>query len=372
MSQSLRRETTDFLRDYGATHISVEPGGKHPKIRFTFKGKDHSIVIPGTASDYRALENQKADIRRLLGDPMTPTLRKKRKLEDMVPAVVSNAVRQEASRHSAMHHGSHRLGPFPDIHNKPGTFLSIFKGEIECEPAYQRELNKSAVARIAVNWSWPACGVLLVSKRAGKYYVFDGQHRWAAAKERADVNMLPCMLFEALDLKAEASGFIAANTERRAMYLADQFKALLISDDEQAKKIEELVKSIKRRVERQSGPHTVSCVSEIMSALRMDEAALRRIWHLVGQIAEGNILQSRLLKGIFSLESRMPKGVSLSDARFSAKLIAAGNEAILHSIRDVVAIEGNAGRRPCATGVLRLINKGSRSPLQVNLEGMRR
>lgn len=364
MSASLHREVTDFLKGYGAKNVRIVPGGKHPRIYYNFKGEEHFTVVPGTASDHRAIANQLADIKRELGAPVLAPVLQKRKLEDMTP---KQAVRgNDGPRHFA---------PFV---NAPGSFEMLSLHDLKIDERYQRKVNKAAVERIARNWSWPSCGVLLVSRReqpaGGGYYVFDGQHRLEAARLSAssswgqEIQALPCLVFNALPFKDEAIGFLGANTERRVMYLSHQYNALIVAGDEVALKAEELAQVAKRKISHQASPTTISCVARVMQSIRTDEAALRRVWPVICALLQGVIFHERIVKGVFELERRMPDNRSLAETRFMERLLTIGADTIIREIRNVAAIEGNAGQRVVAMGVCRAFNKGNKAPLRISFD----
>jgi hypothetical protein len=63
------RELTEFLRnEYGADRFEMQPGGKHPKLKFRCHGSEYSYVV-GSPSDVRAIKNIEADLKRILGPP---------------------------------------------------------------------------------------------------------------------------------------------------------------------------------------------------------------------------------------------------------------------------------------------------------------
>lgn len=86
MSSDYQREIIGFLKGYGATGVFVVPGGKHPSLRFEFKGKARRFTIAKTPSDNRATLNTIADLTRMLGpsDAVVPEA-ESRRLEDMLP-----------------------------------------------------------------------------------------------------------------------------------------------------------------------------------------------------------------------------------------------------------------------------------------------
>jgi hypothetical protein len=81
-------------------------------------------------------------------------------------------------------------------------------------------------------WDWGLCQPLYVSRRAdGGLYVVDGQHRLSAAKLRADIWQLPCVVRAFESAEQEAAAFVALNQERRPLNKLQIFKAALAAGD---------------------------------------------------------------------------------------------------------------------------------------------
>lgn len=103
------------------------------------------------------------------------------------------------------------------------------------DDTYQRSIEGGAsrklIIKIAENWDWRLCLPLLVSRREGKLYVIDGQHRKEAAELRGDIPHLPVVVFDFDDPKAEAELFVEANRSRRAMSKLDDFHAAVVAGD---------------------------------------------------------------------------------------------------------------------------------------------
>ncbi len=114
----------------------------------------------------------------------------------------------------------------------------VAPAQLHIDAAYQRSIesreSQSLIRQIAAQWRWDLCQVLVVSRRDGKLYVIDGQHRFEAAKLRGDIDELPCIVGEYEDLQQEAAAFTAINTKRNALTSLDKFKGKLASGDEAA------------------------------------------------------------------------------------------------------------------------------------------
>lgn len=110
------------------------------------------------------------------------------------------------------------------------------------DEAYQRSLEASnsvtLIRRIAMHWDWGLCQPLFVARRDdGKLYVVDGQHRLEAAKLRADIWQLPCVVTSFETSADEAAAFVALNQQRRPLTQLDLFKAALAAGDFESSQI---------------------------------------------------------------------------------------------------------------------------------------
>jgi hypothetical protein len=107
--------------------------------------------------------------------------------------------------------------------------------QLEIDPRYQRSIengeSQALIADIALNWHWGRAQVLTVSRRDGRLFVVDGQHRLAAAKLRGDIQQLPCLIEEFSDVVEEAQLFNDLNDRRRPVNAIDKFRAALVAGD---------------------------------------------------------------------------------------------------------------------------------------------
>ena len=73
MRNELLGSLIDELARFGVTQWMVDQRGKHPKLRFSFAGRDISIVYPCSSSDHRARDNAVSQLRRVVGIRKIPT-----------------------------------------------------------------------------------------------------------------------------------------------------------------------------------------------------------------------------------------------------------------------------------------------------------
>jgi hypothetical protein len=82
------RELIEFLRtEYGAEDCFVQGGGKHNKLKFRCHGSEYSYIL-GEPSDFRAIRNIHADLKRKLGEPQSHQ-RKALSLEETIDMVTN-------------------------------------------------------------------------------------------------------------------------------------------------------------------------------------------------------------------------------------------------------------------------------------------
>lgn len=107
--------------------------------------------------------------------------------------------------------------------------------QLEVDPSYQRSIengeSQALIAEIATNWHWGRAQHLTVSRRDGKLFVVDGQHRLAAAKMRGDIQQLPCLIEEFANVAEEAQLFNDLNDRRRPVSAIDKFRAAIVAGD---------------------------------------------------------------------------------------------------------------------------------------------
>jgi hypothetical protein len=243
--------------------------------------------------------------------------------------------------------------------------MMLPKEELYIDQVYQRKPNDKLIGRIAANWSWVSCGCLHVAQRSIKdrFFIFDGQHRFEAARMLDFVKELPCIIFELEDVRDEALGFLAVNTERRIPNMADQFKALIMSGDQAAMILRDAGLRINRTIGAPSGKDHISCVSDCIRQIRYNDGSFVRMFPVLSELCEGEAMTGRLVRGMSYLERYMPKGQSLADERWRRRIVRVGYLEISKSIRETSAFEGQGNDKVCAEGILRAINKNLREKL---------
>jgi hypothetical protein len=275
------------------------------------------------------------------------------------------------------------------VADKPGFYMEIDKTLLDVDDSYQRRVkeNSSKVLDIANRWSWIACGCIIVGWRdafpspidaqarlraainrgaVDIFFVIDGQHRVRGALKRSDINNLPCMVFECEETKTEAIGFFTINVVRTGMHSTEVFKAKLTGEDPLALRTQEIVKRAGRHVARHAGPDTFSAVSTVNKCLEKDEQTLLRIWPLLMEICEGQVMSHKLISGFWTLERRLaPAGISVTDAKWSKRAVKIGAGGFSKAMTNAAIYYGKGGEKVCCDGIAQALNKGMRSKLSL-------
>lgn len=250
------------------------------------------------------------------------------------------------------------------IKDQPGALQWLPKAVLIVDASYQREARLKRVLKIAQSWSHIACGVIVVAKRSdGRHYVIDGQHRVAAACKRADIQQLPCIVFETTDTKQEAAGFVDANTLRRMPTTVEKWRALLLRGDSTATFVDALITNSGRTVSASAGVATVRCLSALTLLADQDRDALARVWPLITDVCLGQVMQERIPVGLCYIETHLPQGESLVDKRWRERVLRVGYQPLLEATKRASSFYQRGGAKIWGQGMVEALNKGTRIPI---------
>jgi len=253
------------------------------------------------------------------------------------------------------------------ILDAPPEFALIPKEQLQVDHAYQRGLSAKRIKDTASAWSWAACGALKVALRPdGEWFVFDGQHRLAAALLRHDVKALPCLVYEMKTVREEAAGFLAQTTSK-PMTVIERFKALLMVQDPVATMVKNLLdrNQITLRGGVKPGDKAIGCAAELLHWGKNDPETLKKVWPLMVQVIEhGGMVTDKLLRAFVYLEQRIEND-SLTERRWRKRLGSIRPADLLDGIAKANALDGGTQARSCAAGVLAVLNRGLQRRLLV-------
>ena len=249
------------------------------------------------------------------------------------------------------------------VQDGQGELRSVSKHDLTVDYAsYQRMANYSKTLLLARDWSWIACGALIVASRDGKLHVVDGGHRLVAAMKRDDITVLPCVVFKTQEIGQEAKGFLQANTARKPITIVDTFRASLIVKDPAAVLVNDLLETTGMYLGGGGKEvNSVRCVGVLIKHARSDSALLQKMWPLFVQLHATIALKERIVDGLMYLEKNAAGGASLLDSKWKARLLSVGAEELIQAAGRAAAFYTKGGARVWATGMLEAINKGHRN-----------
>lgn len=241
----------------------------------------------------------------------------------------------------------------------PGQFVLIDKNALRINDAYQRDANTAKIVQITKEWSWIACGAIIVASRSGEYWVIDGQHRVMSAIRRSDISAMPCLVFETQDVKEEAIGFLSANTNRKPISAIGKQKALVACGDPVAVMVQRTFLELGVKLKKCANhPNELQCVSWCMKAAAKNATLFREVLKLVSEcsIASGDGIHERVLAGLFYIAENS-ESVTL-EKRMVDRIKMKGIASLRKSAIKASAYYAAGGAKIWANGILDELNKG--------------
>lgn len=108
---------------------------------------------------------------------------------------------------------------------------------------YQRPLDEALVRKIVAHWNSNLMNLPKVSRRDGKYYVFDGQHTIEALKLKNNGKDLdiPCRIYSGMTYEDEARLFAAQNGISKNVTTMQKLRALYEAKDPDVVRVTDIV-----------------------------------------------------------------------------------------------------------------------------------
>jgi hypothetical protein len=252
------------------------------------------------------------------------------------------------------------------IKDAQGELQCHHKDSLQIDKTYQRDGSDAKIGRMTQNWSWLACGVLIVARRPDRsLWVIDGQHRLLAARRHSGIQLLPCIVFEAAEVSIEARGFLDVNGNRKPVTAMQKQRALVAVGDEIAVFIEQEVLDCGLVLDKHS-PNGVAFVSMLKKcAAQNRDNFTKTLQACAGLCLFENVKpHARLFAGLWHLQRAIG---GLDDARFVARINAIGARRLIDAANRAAALVGHGQNSVLANGMLAEINKGLRH--KFTLEG---
>ncbi len=169
---------------------------------------------------------------------------------------------------------------------------------LHVDDAYQRIVRSGHVDKIAAAYDPHLFGFLTVNDRSGALYVIDGQHRLEVAKT-IGLKTVPCQVFTGLSGQEEAGLFYALNLTRLRVNSFERFNALRYHGDEDALRIDALVRSHGWKVGPSYAPGVINALSAVEGIYNRDGAEgldetftfIKETWNGSDRATEGQMIR---------------------------------------------------------------------------------
>lgn len=191
----------------------------------------------------------------------------------------------------------------------PGELRWINKRDINTDyDSYQRELTQK-VDTICRNLDFMAFGCLTIARRKdGSLWVVDGNNRLHAALRRSDIENVPCIVFDVVDVCREAQGFIGANQQRKPVTAMEKFRAMKTAGSVGHEIVTRLLEELGMYVDPDKDDHrAVRCVSQLLAVVeKYGEEESRMIFTAVHAFTGGKCRWTKqIVQGFAWLHKRV-------------------------------------------------------------------
>lgn len=242
--------------------------------------------------------------------------------------------------------------------DQPGVPFLANKQDLHIDSAYQRTMvSESRIAAITQQWSWVACGSIIVAERDKSFWVIDGQHRVIAAMRRSDIQELPCLVFKSLGVEDEALAFYRANAVRGNVSPFDKLRALLASGDRLAIDVVTLMDEQGYKPSTvHGGAYTVSCVAAFVSAVKSNRGALKKAWPLVAKLHNGLQIKKSVLEALIYIAKFGTDDITAP--QWEKRVLKHGLHEINNAIDRAHSLYQKGGNKIYAIATVEVLNKG--------------
>lgn len=251
------------------------------------------------------------------------------------------------------------------VKGKAYKMMSLAANRFSVDHSYQRDVLPSRVKHIAEDLDLDALGVFAISLRPGDVYVLlDGQHRWQAMMHHGvgEWEVL-CRVYSGLTVDEEAALYRQLNDTRR-ISAWDDFKAGVVSEDEECLDILRIAKRAGWVVGNQAKDGMVACIAMLRTLYRREGGAkalgraledARQAW------GENHVGAERyILAGLHKIHSTY--NGDLDRPAFIAKIAKAkgGPAGILGTAKAMQAMSAKHVGALCAAVMVEHYNRGRR------------
>lgn len=235
---------------------------------------------------------------------------------------------------------------------------------IRVDASYQRPLKERRVLQILRDFSWAQFGALmLVRQDDGTFTVYDGQHRFEAARRHPDIEAVPSVIVELEAQFEEAQSFLGVNVNRSAISTVEKYWAGIEAGDEAMMRICSVLEQAGCEVvppgTKSPAPNRTSSISSISRALNYygDDAVTKACRTLVSSWQrDKNALSGSMIQALARLY-RNNKQV-ISEERMVSKLIAKDRKILTGDAEALRKMGGGDAILALSKALVEIYNKG--------------
>jgi len=252
--------------------------------------------------------------------------------------------------------------------DQPGVPWLAKKQDLHIDSNYQRTMvSESRIAAITQQWSWVACGSIIIAERDGTFWVIDGQHRVLAAMRRSDIQELPCIVFKSLGVEDEALAFYRANSVRGNVTPFDKLRALLAAGDRLAIDVVTIMDEQGYKPSNvHGGAYTVSCVAAFVSAVKVNRGALKKVWPLVAKLHNGLQIKKSVLDALIYIAKFGTDDIT--SPQWEKRVLKRGLHEINNAIDRAHSLYQRGGTKIFAAATVEVLNKGLPQSARMGLD----
>lgn len=250
--------------------------------------------------------------------------------------------------------------------DEPGIPFLADKNKLHICTTYQRTfINEQRVLALAAEWSWLACGSLIVSERDGKFWVIDGQHRAIAAMRRSDITELPTLVFRLTSEEEEAKAFYRVNCVRGSVSAYDKLRAQVAYHDPLAVDSIALMEQEGYKPSQSESAHSIRCIAAFLSVMKSDRGVLLKVWPLIAQLHDGLMIRKKVFQALVYIAKNGSDDVTAPAWR--ERVLRHGLNTISDAIDRGNMLYSGKGARISAIATLEIINKGVRANSRIHI-----
>ncbi|MVA33638.1 DUF6551 family protein [Agrobacterium vitis] len=254
------------------------------------------------------------------------------------------------------------IGAKPEL-----AFVPLDK--IRVDSSYQRPLKPKRVAQILRDFTWAQFGALmLVAQEDGFYTVYDGQHRFEAARKHPHISEVPAVIVELQQSFEEAQHFLGVNVNRSAISTVEKYWAGIEAGDEAMMRIcavlEEAGCEVVPPGTKSPAPNRTSSINAIERALKSygDDAVTQACRTLVAAWPKDNsALGGIMIQGLARLYRNNKRFIDHD--RMAAKLKSRDRRILSADAEQLRKIGGGDAALAISKALVEIYNRGLQKDL---------